>query len=83
MSEPTVMDNPNKAAMERAKELAADAIEAAMGPVFGSPEYLADPVKLARAEKRRRDGALTYANVTLAALTEHFDLIPKEVGRGN
>ncbi|NML93826.1 hypothetical protein HHL27_09115 [Novosphingobium sp. TW-4] len=49
-------------------EEVADAIEARMGPVFGSPEYLADPVKLARAEKRRRDGAMTYATAVLAIM---------------
>lgn len=36
-----------------------------MGPVFGSPEYLADPVKLARAEKRRRESAETFARIAL------------------
>lgn len=51
-------------------ERVADAIEAVMGPVFGSPEYLADPVKLARAEKRRRDGALAYARAALSAMPD-------------
>lgn len=50
-------------------ERVADAIEKQMGPVFGSPEYLADPVKLARAEKRRRDGALASARTAVAAMT--------------
>lgn len=51
-------------------ERVADAIEAVMGPVFGSPEYLADPVKMARAEKRRRDGALAYARAALSAMPD-------------
>lgn len=51
-------------------ERVADAIEACMGPLFGSPEYLADPVKRARAEKRRRDGAVTYATAVIAAMQE-------------
>lgn len=42
-------------------EATARALIECMGPLFGSPEYLADPVKLARAEKRRADGAKTYA----------------------
>jgi hypothetical protein len=43
----------------------ADRIEERMGPVFGSPEYLADPVKLARAEKRRRDSAEAFARIAV------------------
>jgi hypothetical protein len=46
-------------------ERVADRIEARMGPVFGSPEYLADPVKLARAEKRRRDSAVSFARIAI------------------
>ena len=38
-----------------------------IGPVFGSPEYLADPVKLARATKRRDDAAENYARAALSA----------------
>ncbi len=41
----------------------ADRIEERMGPLFGSPEYLADPIKRARAEKRRREGAEIYARI--------------------
>lgn len=48
-----------------------DAFEAVYGPVFGSPEYLADPVKLARAEKRRRDGAIAYAKAALPIIKAH------------
>lgn len=51
-------------------EKVARAIENLMGPVFGSPEYLADPVKLARAEKRRADGAAAYAQAAIAAMRE-------------
>lgn len=46
-------------------ERVADAVQDVMGPVFGSPEYLADPVKLARAQKRRREGALAYARAII------------------
>lgn len=46
----------------------ADRIEALIGPVVGSPEYLADPVKLARAEKRRRDHAVSLAGIAIEAM---------------
>jgi hypothetical protein len=45
----------------------ADLIEARMGPLFGSPEYLADPVKRGRSEKRRRESAEFYASVAIQA----------------
>lgn len=44
------------------------AMLAKLGPLFGSPEYLADPVKLARAEKRRQDSAEAYADAAIAAI---------------
>jgi len=50
-----------------------------IGPVFGSPEYLADPVKLARAEKRRMDGARAHAEAAiLAYLTVLHDRAAKQ-----
>lgn len=49
-------------------EATARALIECMGPLFGSPEYLADPVKLARAEKRRADGAKTYALAAIRTL---------------
>ena len=57
-------------------EKVARALEKLMGPVVGSPEYLADPVKRARAEKRLRDAAMSQA---LAALAAHEAAI-KEAG---
>ena len=51
-------------------EAAKRAIEERMGPVFGSPEYLADTVKLARAEKRRHDSALSYATAAVDTLLD-------------
>lgn len=48
-------------------KLVADRIQERMGPLFGSPEYLADPVKLARAEKRQRDKAESDAQVAIEA----------------
>lgn len=57
------------------REAIAQAIKDVMGPVFGSPEYLADPVKLARAEKRQMDGALAYADAVLAILPDAEALV--------
>ena len=39
--------------MTEMRERIAREIEQKMGPLVGSPEYLADPVKCARAERRR------------------------------
>lgn len=36
-----------------------------MGLLVGSPEWLADPAKRARAEKRRRDAAVFYAAIAV------------------
>jgi hypothetical protein len=55
-----------------------DQIEARMGPVFGSPEYLADPVKLARAESRRRDSASSFATI---AVDEALRALAQEAGK--
>lgn len=60
--------------VEKAK---AEVIEM-MGPIFGSPEYLADPVKLARAEKHREDTASAYVNRILAiAMPAAFEMAAK------
>lgn len=48
------------------EELVADRIQDRMGPLVGSPEYLADPVKRARSEKRQRDAAEAYAAMAVA-----------------
>lgn len=53
---------------ERLRERVIAAMLAKLGPLFGSPEYLADPVKLARAEKRRQDSAEAYADAAIAAI---------------
>lgn len=50
-------------------ERVADALEARMGPLVGSPEYLADPVKRELAEKRRRDAAVGQASTALSIAT--------------
>lgn len=50
--------------------IVADRIQAEMGPVFGSPEYLADPIKLARAQRRQRDAAERWAEIAIDALAE-------------
>jgi hypothetical protein len=59
-------------------EAMADAIEQRMGPLVGSPEYLADPVKCARAEKRRREAAVGHAQ---AALSTAFPMIMEEAAK--
>ncbi len=43
----------------------ADRIETRLGPLVGSPEYLADPVKRARSERRRREAAESYARIAV------------------
>lgn len=48
----------------------AEAMEERLGPVFGSPEYLADPIKLARAEKRLRDAAMGHVQCLLSTIKE-------------
>ncbi len=50
---------------DRVVATVADRIQARMRPLFGSPEYLADPVKLARAEKRQRESAESYARIAV------------------
>lgn len=45
-------------------------IQEAMGPLFGSPEYLADPVKRARSEKRQRDAAEHWAKIAVEVVLE-------------
>jgi hypothetical protein len=50
-------------------EMVARAMKELMGPVVGSPEYLADDVKRARAEKRQTDAARRQAITALDALT--------------
>lgn len=67
---PQAMTTTNDIADTKQEELIeriADEIECAFGPLFGSPEYLADPVKLARAEKRRRDKCVSDARIALRA----------------
>lgn len=60
-------------------EATARALIECMGPLFGSPEYLADPVKLARAEKRRADGARTYALAAIRTLAPMMAEVMAEV----
>jgi hypothetical protein len=50
-------------------EAVARAMKDLMGPVVGSPEYLADDVKRARAEKRQADSARQQAITAIDALT--------------
>lgn len=58
--------------MDNLVERVADRIEERMGPLFGSPEYLADPVKLVSAEKRRREAAVSNAEI---AITETLNAL--------
>ena len=57
----------------------ADKIEAGSGPIFGSPEYLADPVKLARAEKRRRENAEAVAAIAVEAVADTIDTLRQQL----
>ncbi len=59
------MQSDDRAERARLTASVADKIEASMGPLVGSPEYLADPIKRARSEKRRREGAEFYAQLAV------------------
>jgi len=49
-------------------EAVARALRELMGPLFGSPEYLADPINRARSEKQQADAALSQAQAAITAL---------------
>jgi hypothetical protein len=61
-------------------EKVADRIQERMGPLFGSPEFLADPVKRARAEKRQRDSALSFAQIAVEEATLAAAIPPEQDG---
>lgn len=67
---------------EKARQAAIAAIRERMGPLVGSPEYLADPVKRARAEKRQADAAEFYADIGIRVyLTAEAAALPEEANR--
>lgn len=73
---------PAESLRQRAVASVAAKIQERMGPLVGSPEYLADPVKRARSEKRQRDAAEAYAEFAIeSALSEILPVI-REAGEG-
>jgi len=65
------------------KTVIADKIQEEMGPLVGSPEYLADPVKRARAQKRQRDAAEHWAQIAVSAMLSARPTPPTAEGIGN
>lgn len=69
--------------MSEMLERAAKAIRDDMGPVFGSPEYLAKPGNVERLEARQQRAAETHARLALlAALDPEDEALVSEVARG-